>query len=90
MYQMIHQLAYKPGSVSAQEKSCRLAAIHLGEMLPSPSCNPPERLAAQINRSIKCRAPLLFGLASGGVYHAFTIAGQAVGSYPTLSPLPAF
>jgi len=30
----------------------------------------------------------LFGLAPGGVYHATPIAGRAVGSYPTLSPLP--
>lgn len=30
----------------------------------------------------------LFGLAPGGVYRATPIAGCAVGSYPTLSPLP--
>jgi len=30
----------------------------------------------------------LFGFAPGGVYHAITITGDAVGSYPTLSPLP--
>src|SRR5690349_19989661 len=30
----------------------------------------------------------LFGLAPGGVYRAVPIAGTAVGSYPTLSPLP--
>ena len=30
----------------------------------------------------------LFGLAPGGVYHAASIAGRAVGSYPTFSPLP--
>lgn len=33
-------------------------------------------------------ASSLFGLAPGGVYHAATVAGRAVGSYPTLSPLP--
>ena len=30
----------------------------------------------------------LFGLASGGVYHALTVANQAVRSYRTFSPLP--
>ncbi len=33
-------------------------------------------------------APLLFGLAPGGVCHAASVAGRAVGSYPTFSPLP--
>ena len=31
---------------------------------------------------------LLFGLASGGVYHAFDVTTKAVRSYRTLSPLP--
>jgi hypothetical protein len=35
-----------------------------------------------------CPAPSLFGIAPGGVYHAGPVAGPAVGSYPTLSPLP--
>jgi len=30
----------------------------------------------------------LFGLAPGGVYHAAAVAGRAVRSYRTLSPLP--
>ena len=30
----------------------------------------------------------LFGFAPGGVYLAASVAGRAVGSYPTLSPLP--
>ena len=33
-------------------------------------------------------ASSLFGLAPGGVYLAASVAGRAVGSYPTLSPLP--
>src|SRR5687768_8996608 len=32
--------------------------------------------------------PSLFGLAPGGVCRAASVAGRAVGSYPTLSPLP--
>jgi len=31
---------------------------------------------------------LLFGLASGGVYHAVIVTNHAVRSYRTLSPLP--
>ena len=33
-------------------------------------------------------APSLFGFAPGGVYRAASVTGRAVGSYPTLSPLP--
>ena len=33
-------------------------------------------------------ASSLFGLAPGGVYRAVRVASDAVGSYPTLSPLP--
>jgi hypothetical protein len=33
--------------------------------------------------------PSLFGLAPGGVYRAVAVAGDAVRSYRTLSPLPA-
>ncbi len=34
--------------------------------------------------------PPLFGLAPGGVYHAVPVAGDAVRSYRTLSPLPYY
>ena len=34
------------------------------------------------------RPPLLFGLAPGGVFHATAVAGGAVRSYRTVSPLP--
>ena len=33
-------------------------------------------------------ASSLFGFAPGGVYNAISVARNAVGSYPTLSPLP--
>jgi hypothetical protein len=33
--------------------------------------------------------PFLFGFAPGGVYHAVSVAGDAVRSYRTFSPLPA-
>src|SRR5438034_6285826 len=34
-------------------------------------------------------APFLFGLAPGGVCHAVSVAGNAVRSYRTVSPLPS-
>ena len=34
--------------------------------------------------------PSLFGFAPGGVYHAVAVAGDAVRSYRTFSPLPRF
>jgi len=40
------------------------------------------------NRLATSAASSLFGFAPGGVYHAVAVAGHAVGSYPTLSPLP--
>ena len=43
------------------------------------------------SRKHRCRlpgVPPLFGLAPGGVCHAASVAGRAVGSYPTVSPLP--
>ena len=39
-------------------------------------------------RSLRTGAPSLFGFAPDGVYRAVCIAADAVGSYPTLSPLP--
>jgi hypothetical protein len=36
----------------------------------------------------RASSPLLFGLAPRGVFRALAIAGEAVGSYPTFSPLP--
>ncbi len=74
------QMACKPGSVRPLRD---LAAIPLGRSLlkhlgaTHPGC---ERRTAHMH-------PLL-GLAPGGVYHASPVASAAVGSYPTLSPLP--
>ncbi len=39
--------------------------------------------------SSRASSPLLFGLAPRGVCHALDITAEAVGSYPTFSPLPA-
>lgn len=64
-----------------------VAAIHLGRMLPCASRNLPGRWAGNSPRGFPL-APPLFGLAPGGVYRAAPVASRAVGSYPTLSPLP--
>src|ERR1700749_180423 len=52
----------------------------------------PTRTAGSGHRSrVPARAglaPSLFGLAPGGVYHAAAVAGSAVRSYRTVSPLP--
>jgi hypothetical protein len=62
--------------------------IHLGRPLPDASRNQPGRLAWKRAGILADPAPPLFGFAPGGVYRAASVTGRAVGSYPTLSPLP--
>ncbi len=64
------------------------AAIHLGRMLPPASCNLPGRLTRKLIAGLSPGTPSLFGFAPGGVCHAAPVTSCAVGSYPTLSPLP--
>jgi len=64
-----------------------VAAIHLGRLLPDASRNLPGRWAGNSPEGFPS-VPPLFGLAPGGVYRAASVTGRAVGSYPTLSPLP--
>ena len=56
-------------------------------------CGLPEGLARTPKRPARVTGraspPLLFGLAPRGVYRAADIAARAVGSYPTVSPLPS-
>ena len=84
------QPAYKPGSVWRKASTSRVTAIHLGRRSPDASCNLPERL---VRTDLRCPrghpAPLLFGLAPGGVCRAAAVAGSAVRSYRTVSPLPS-
>jgi hypothetical protein len=66
-------------------------AIHLGRSLPNASRDRPERRRGRPARRRKLsqrRLPLLLGLAPGGVYPAAAVAGGAVRSYRTISPLP--
>ena len=76
------QMACKPGSVPL-----RAMAIHLGRPLPDASSNQPGRPPGN-GFSGKPEMPPLFGFAPGGVCRAAPGARRAVGSYPTLSPLP--
>jgi len=66
-------------------------AIHLGRSLPNASRDRPERRRGRPARRRgfgQRRLPLLLGLAPGGVYPAAAVAGSAVRSYRTISPLP--
>src|SRR5215467_4441209 len=66
-------------------------AIPLGRSSPSASCDRPERRregSPGILGSLRGCLPLLLGLAPGGVFPAAAVAGGAVRSYRTISPLP--
>ena len=86
------QPAYKPGSGWHAGVPAYVTAIPLGRRLPGASSNLPERpdldtipkLFAFLREDF---APFLFGLAPGGVYLAGSVAGPAVRSYRTFSPL---
>jgi hypothetical protein len=63
--------------------------IHLGRPSPDASRDLPGRSAKTclaVRRSANLSS--LYGLAPGGVYNASSVAGAAVRSYRTLSPLP--
>jgi hypothetical protein len=64
-----------------------MTAIPLARRLPGASCNLPERLI-RTDPAPEGAAPFLFGLAPGGVCRAAAVAGGAVRSYRTVSPLP--
>src|SRR3954469_20546920 len=63
-------------------------AIHLGRSSPNASRDRPERRRERPARQHECCLPLLLGLAPGGVCPAAPVAGSAVRSYRTISPLP--
>src|SRR5262245_25025490 len=55
-------------------------------------CRAPRATDPDGGAETRCRlpgVPSLFGLAPGGVCRAASVAGRAVGSYSTVSPLPA-
>ncbi len=79
--------ACKPGSVQPLRA---WATIPLEPMSPSASRGQPGGRGGNPLplKPEPGRQPSLFGLAPGGVCRAAAIAGGAVGSYPTVSPLP--
>ena len=72
------------GSSSLPEGCSRLQAYLSRRCLRGSSAN--LRLLRSASRA---GSPLLFGLAPRGVFLASPVARRAVGSYPTVSPLPA-
>ena len=86
------QTVCKPGSVHPSPiKGRGWMAIHLGRPLPDASRDLPGRRRENPPagpKSMRSGMSPLFGLAPGGVYHAASVAGGAVRSYRTLSPLP--
>ncbi len=82
---------YKPDSVPQRSFPFAWMIISLGFELPRTSSDLPEDL----DRASRCDEPheepahvFLFGLAPGDAYRAGDVATTAVGSYPTVSPLP--
>jgi hypothetical protein len=80
------QTVYKPGSVP---RSPAAMAIPLGRTLRGASSNQPGRQRGKRLAHREADSPSLLGLAPGEVFRAMPIAGHAVRSYRTFSPLPA-
>jgi len=81
----------KPDSVPPGICSQAVMIISLGFELPRTSSDLPEDLGRASRSPVFLKKPtgvFLFGLASGDAYHAGDVAIPAVGSYPTVSPLP--
>ncbi len=82
------QTACKPGSVPPACEQTGATIIPLDRPLPDGSRDLPGRLGRRRPADLAIGATPLFGLAPGGACHAVPVARSAVGSYPTLSPLP--
>src|SRR3954464_4427893 len=87
------QTACKPGSVPGLPLKGVVPwmTIPLGRSSPNASRDQPGQRRGNAlvrNRLHDPDRPPLFGLAPGGVYRAIAVAGDAVRSYRTLSPLP--
>jgi len=83
------QSACKPGSGWPEDRSSDVTAIPLGRALLRASSNQPGRRGSETSPSPLAReASSLFGFAPGGACHAVPVAGSAVRSYRTFSPLP--
>jgi hypothetical protein len=81
----------KPDSVPWEICSHTVVIISLGFKLPRTSSDLPEDLGRASRSPLpeqRTTVVFLFGLASSDAYHAGDVTIPAVGSYPTVSPLP--
>ena len=81
----------KPDSVPSGICSHTVVIISLGFELPRTSSDLPEDLSRASRSPLPTRGTtvvFLFGLASSDAYRAGDVTIPAVGSYPTVSPLP--
>ncbi len=83
------QTACKPGSVPAVAGDDHSSGTPVTGRLVRPTRAAARKLARPARARDGTGLPPLFGLAPGGVYRAVPVAGDAVRSYRTLSPLPA-
>ncbi len=81
------QLACKPGSVWLRRTGTWQPFIW-DNACTLPHATHPDDWPGNRPARLSPAASSLFGFAPGGVYRAISVAGDAVGSYPTLSPLP--
>ena len=81
------QTACKPGSVPPEPESAGIGDHSSGPPLAGRFSR-PTRTARASDSPALAGARSLFGLAPGGACHAVPVAGSAVRSYRTLSPLP--
>jgi hypothetical protein len=81
------QTVCKPGSVPPKSGDGHSSGTFVAERLARPT-RAAARKARPAARLSPHRLPLLLGLAPGGVYPAAAVAGGAVRSYRTISPLP--
>ena len=84
------QTACKPGSVPACAGDGHSSGTPVTGRLARPTRAAARKPAWSSQSCDRVGLPSLLGLAPGGVYPATPVAGGAVRSYRTLSPLPAF
>jgi len=84
--------ACKPGSVGTTAHACahtlHRMVIPLGVRSPERSSSLPAARHPKVPLSRRAVSHRLFGLAPTGVCRATAVTSGAVGSYPTVSPLP--
>jgi len=84
------QTVCKPGSVHAplRRGDGHSSGTRVAASLARPTRAADRKVSRRHAHSRASGRPPLFGLAPGGVYRAVPVAGSAVRSYRTLSPLP--